>query len=179
MNSSEQIERVFPYTAPIIRRGSWTFSETGDVNSEVERLGKHRRFDFNNVHRYRFEREELAAALTEFALSRCLHRLQPNSTRGASREEVALEWERMEAEREEILAWGRTTGMMREVVQEYRFERHRGSYSYNAHEVAARLIEKAHPTIADPLNYAGVLIEWSEKEHRAWFWRCCRDGHHL
>ena len=85
----------------------------------------------------------------------------------------------MEAEREEILAWGRATGMMREVVQEYRFERHSGTYSYKAHEAAARLIENAYPTIADPLNYAGVLIEWSEKEHRAWFWHCCRDGQHL
>ena len=65
--------------------------------------------------------------------------------------------------------------MLREVVEEYRFERHRGSYSNTAHVAAAKLIEKNHTTITDPLNYAGVLIEWSEKEHRAWIWRCCRD----
>jgi hypothetical protein len=69
--------------------------------------------------------------------------------------------------------------MLREVVQQYRFERHAGRHSCNAHQAAAQLIEKAYPTIADPFNYAGVLIEWSEKEHRSWFWRCCQDHHVL
>ena len=177
--SSSELERYFPHTAPIIRRGSWTFGETGDSNSKVKSLGDSRRSDFNNVYRYRFEHREQAAELSEYALSRRLHRLRPNSTHGASRDEVAMEWERMEAEREEILAWGRATGMLREVVQQYRFERHTGRYSSTAHEAAAGLIEKLHRTIPEPINYAGVLIEWSEKEHRSWFWRCCRDGHSL
>ena len=69
-----------------------------------------------------------------------------------------MEWERIDAEREEILAWGRVTGMLREVVQYYRFERHVGRYSHTAHQVAAKRIEEVHPTIPDPLNYAGVLI---------------------
>ena len=43
----------------------------------------------------------------------------------------------------------------------------------------AKTVEKAHPTIADPLNYAGILIEWAERQNRDWFWRCCRDHHTL
>lgn len=175
--SSVEIDVFFPHVASIIYRGSWTFSEHGDLNSEVQRLGEYRCENFNSFARYHFEHPEQADALTEYALARRLHRKR-NSTHGASREEFAMEWERIDAEREEILAWGRTTGMLREAVQSYRFERHRGSYSNTAHEAAAKRIEEVHPTITDPLYYAGVPIEWSEKEHRAWFWRCCRD-HHL
>jgi hypothetical protein len=42
---------------------------------------------------------------------------------------------------------------------------------------AAKLIEKLHPAVDDPVNHAGVCIEWAEREHREWFWRCCR--HHV
>jgi hypothetical protein len=94
-------------------------------------------------------------------------------------EQVAAAWIRIEQERQAILAWGRSTQMLRHVVQEYRFERHMGSRSSIAHEAAARLVAKADAAIADPLNYAGVLIEWAEREHRCWFWRGCRGDHVL
>jgi hypothetical protein len=96
--SSFEIEHFFPYATPIIHRGSWTFGEMADVNGKAARLGEHRRTDFNNIFRYYFRHRDHAAELSEYALSRRLHRLKFNSTRGASREEVALEWERMEAE---------------------------------------------------------------------------------
>ena len=135
--------------------------------------------EFNWIRRYYFTCPDQAEKLREHALDLRLHRLRVQCGEGATREEVALEWERMAAEREEILAWGRLTGMTRQVVAHYRAERHVGTYSYTAHFNAAKLIEKAHPTIADPRNYAGVMIEWAEREHRAWFWRCCRGLHHL
>lgn len=81
-------------------------------------------------------------------------------------------------DRELILTWGRTTGLLREVVQEYRFERRQGAPSSEAHVAASKLLERADPSLDDPLTFAGVMIEWAEREHRAWFWRCCRD-HHL
>ncbi len=34
-------------------------------------------------------------------------------------------------------------------------------------------------TVADPLAYAGHIIEWAEREHLVWFWRCCREHHVL
>lgn len=174
--SSVQIDQFFPHVASIIHRGAWMFDEQSALNGEVQRIGEYRSGTFNKFAHFHFGYPVQAAALSEYARQ---HRLIPNSTHGAAREEVAMEWERIEAEREEILAWGRVTGMLRLVVQAYRAELHVGSYSYTAHESAAKVIEKAHPTITNPLNYAGVLIKWSEKEHRGWFWRCCRDHHVL
>ena len=172
--TSAEIERYFPHSTSIIYRGTWETGARTLFNQQMGRLGEHRSNNFNGVLYCRFEKPEAARELAEAALRYHLHRLTPNSTYGASPEEVALEFERMDAEREEILAWGRSTGMLREVVQQYRFERSRGSYSYTAHQAAAKVIEKSFPCIRDPLNYAGVLIVWAEKEHRAWFWHCCR-----
>lgn len=64
--------------------------------------------------------------------------------------------------------------MLREVVHHYRFERSIGTNSCMAHQAAATLLQSAYPTVVDPMNYSGVLIEWTEKEHRLWFWHCCR-----
>lgn len=102
--SSAEIDLYFPHVASIIHRGSWTFSEHGELNSEVDRLGKHRRGDFNSITRYRFEHAEQAEALAEYVPTRQLPRSILNSTHGASREEFAMEWKRIEAEREEILS---------------------------------------------------------------------------
>ena len=82
-------------------------------------------------------------------------------------------------EREAILDWGRATGLLREVVQQYRFERRQGADSAAAYGEAAKLVAAADPRIEDPSKYAHVMIAWAENEHRAWFWRCCRDGHIL
>jgi len=178
-DTSAELEQAFPHATSIIRRGHWTATEQAELNDWMRQFGDTRCGDFNSVRRYHFTCPQQAAALREHALDLRLHRLRANCTYGATREEMALEWERVAAEREEILAWGRTTGMTRQVVAHYRAERHVGSYSYTAHFAAAKLIEKAHPTIADPRNHAGVMIEWAEREHRSWFWRCCRGLHHL
>ena len=178
-NSSAEIERAFPHATQVIRRGHWMVYEQAEANAMLSKLGEYRSGCFNGVCTFRFMQPEPVAAFAEYAFEKRLHRLKPNSTHGATREEVALEWERRAAEREEILAWGRTSGMTRQVVAHYRAERHVGAWSWPAHLAAARLIEKAHPTIADPGHYAGVMIEWAEREHRSWFWRCCRGLHQL
>lgn len=178
-DTSDELERAFPHTTAIIHRGGWTASEHAELNGWLRQFDDVRSGEFNGIRRFYFTCPEQAAKLREHALETGLHRLKANCMRGATREEVALEWERMAAEREEILAWGRLTGMTRQVVAHYRAERHVGTYSYTAHFNAAKIIERTHPTIADPRNYAGVMIEWAEREHRAWFWRCCRGLHHL
>jgi len=178
--SSAEIDHFYPHTTRIIHRGAWTIYETAALNAEADRIDcDHRGGYFNSIHVVHFQYEEQAAALSRFALDNRLHRLVPNSTQGASREEVEAEWQRIAQELEVILAWGRSTRMLQEVVQEYRFERRRGSFSSAAHMAAAKIVEKADASISDPMNYAGVLIEWAEKEHRDWFWRCRRDHHVL
>lgn len=177
--SSAEIDCYFPHATALIVRGSMTFTDHAELNGYAKSLGPYRAGTFNGLTTYRYARPDQAAALTEYFLAKHLHRLKPNSLESASREEVASEWIRQADEREEILAWARTRGMFRDVVQEYRFERRRGSYSSTAHQAAARVIEAKHPDVPDPLNYAGVLIVWAEREHRGWFWRCCRDHHVL
>ena len=178
-DTSEELERAFPHTTAIIRRGYWTATEQAELNGWMRQFDDTRCVEFNSIRRYYFTCPEQATKLREHALDLRLHRLRVQCGEGATREEVALEWERRAAEREEILAWGRLTGMTRQVVAHYRAERHVGTYSYTAHFNAAKIIEKTHPTIADPRNHAGVMIEWAEREHRSWFWRCCRGLHHL
>jgi hypothetical protein len=150
------------------------------VNEEVQRIAyDRRRGDFDSFFSYCFQRPEQASEMTELALGRSLHRLVPNSTQAATREEVTAEWGRIAKEREAILAWARSTKMLQHVVQEYRFQRRQGASSYMSHLAAAEFIEKTDASVPDPVNYAGVLIEWAEREHRDWFWRCCRDHHVL
>ena len=177
--TAADIERVYPHATQVIQRGHWLTYEQAGVNAALQKLGEYRLNNFNGITTIRFLEPEPADLFAEHALANGLHRLRANSHKGATREEVAIEWERREAEREEILAWGRTTGMLREVVQHYRFERSTGAWSYTAHLSAGRLIEKTHPTVVDPVNHAGVMIVWAEKEHRAWFWNGCRGNHHL
>ena len=178
--SSAEIEQFYPYAICIIRRGAWSCDEADGVDEEARRIARdHRSGSFNSFHRYHFQRPEQVSEMAGFVAGRRLHRLVPNSTQGATHEEVAAEWIRIAAKRAAILAWARTTRMLQAVVQEYRFERRQGASSYRAHIAASRLIEKADAAIGDPMNHAGVLIEWAEREHRAWFWRCCRDRHIL
>ena len=178
--SSAEVERFYPARVCLIARGQLAYSEKGRINQAADRIDQdHRGGSFNGIDRFHFRHPEQGAALADFLLANRMHRLVPRSSRAASAEEVAAEWARMAVERETILAWGRATNMLREVVQEYRFERRQGSYSSMAHVAAARLIEKLHPAIADPMTWAGVCIEWAEREHRDWFWRCCRSHHVL
>jgi len=92
-----------------------------------------------------------------------------------SSDDVAVEWERTQT----ILAWGRREGRLQKVVQEYRFGRRQGDSSEQAYAWAARRVASLDASIADPETHAGVLIQWMEREHRDWFWRCCRDHHVL
>ena len=178
--SSAEIERDFPYLTAIIFRSRWLVHEQLTVNQFLGTLvGGRRRVDFNSIRSYRFSRQDEASRFSEFILSHRFDRLRADCPDGSSREEVAAEWVRIEQERRAILAWGRQHRRLQEVVQEYRFSRRAGDLSRKAHENAALVVTKADPSIVDPLNWAGVLIEWAEREHRDWFWRCCRHHHVL
>jgi hypothetical protein len=175
-----EIDHLYPYVTRVIRRGVWSFDEYARFNEETIRIDRdHREGSFNGIYRAHFRQPDQAAALAAFVASKGLDRLVADCTDKPTPEQVADEWIRLGQEREAILAWGRSTQMLRHVVQEYRFERHMGSRSHTAHAAAARLVAKADRSIADPLNYAGVLIEWAEREHRCWFWRGCRGDHVL
>jgi hypothetical protein len=179
--SSAANERDFPYSSRIILRTPWLTHEMLNVNQIVADIcNASCAGTFNEICCYRFPRQEQAAKFTDFIRISRYHRLDRNCHDGASPQEVALEWMRIYDERQVILAWARsTTGWLQDVVQAYRFARHEGKYSNAAHEDAGKLVAKIDPAVADPMNYAGVLIEWAEREHRDWFWRCCRDHHVL
>ena len=34
------------------------------------------------------------------------------------------------------------------------------------------MVKQIDPSVDDAMNYAGVCIEWAEREFREWFWRC-------
>ena len=178
--SSAEIDRHFPYVTRVIQRTLWETSEHLVVNTVLHRLGGSYRCGwFNGILRYHLSKADHAETLSEFMLDHRLDRLRPNCRHGSSREEVAAEWRRIDAERDTILAWGRQKGRLQDVVQEYRFARRQRDLSNKAIGYATEAVARADPTVADPANHAGVLLEWAEKEHRDWFWRCCRDRHLL
>ncbi len=180
MYSSAETEQRFPHAVRLIARSYVGFHERGILNDTAASLGPFRHNNFNRIETFHFVTADAAAEMSEVITSQRLDRLSPNSTQGSSRGDVAAEWRRIAEEREVILAWGRKTGMLGQVVAHYRAERHLGACSYRAHVEAARLLtDRAKVSIGEPMNYAGVMIEWAEREHRAWFWRCCRDGHYL
>lgn len=82
-------------------------------------------------------------------------------------------------ERQSILDWGRATGLLSDVVQQYRFARRQGASCTEAQLAASKPIELSAPSIPDPMTFANVMLEWAEVEHRSWFWRCCREDHFL
>ena len=86
--------------------------------------------------------------------------------------DVEAEWRRLGAQRADILAWARKTKALSEVVQTYRFERRQGAFSSTAHDAAAKAVKQIDPSVDDAMTYAGVCIEWAEREFRDWFWRC-------
>ena len=178
--SSDEIERHFPHGMRIIMRGRLSFHERGALNVVIEGLGEHRNGSFNGIEHHRFQRAAQAAMLAEFVASNRMDRLVPDSTDRPTPEEVAAAWQEIARANDAILAWARAVpGRLQEVVQTYRFERRQGAFSYSAHIAASRTVAALDPSIGDAMNYAGVLIEWAEREHRAWFWRCCRNHHVL
>jgi hypothetical protein len=172
--SSAEIERHLPYTSRVIMRTPWETSDHLTVNAFRGRItNDYRCGHWNEITTYHFTRQTQAAEFTEFIRTNRLHRLHRNCTKGAGQAEVALEWMRLCDERQLILAWGRAEkGRLMEVVQSYRFARRDGRYNA-AHDAAGKTVVQLDPTVGDPMNYAGVLIEWAEREHREWFWRCC------
>lgn len=178
--SSSDIERLYPGIALRLARGELLNGEMLKINAECHRIaGAARGGSFNRLQYFHFRFPEQAAMMSAFLLRERLHRVVPGSTRAATPEEVEAEWARRAAERRTILAWARTAGVLMAIVQAYRFERHRGSYSFAAQEAAAGIVAETDPAVGDPLGWACVCIEWAEREHRSWFWRCTRDHHFL
>jgi hypothetical protein len=177
--SSADVERLYPARVARIARGELTYTEKGSLNEEVSCIDQEwRSGHFNGLEYFHFRFPEQGARMAAFLLKQRLHRLVPGSTQAPTAEEVDAAWTAIAQERDAILAWGRSTKMLIEIVQTYRFERRQGAYSSTAHAAAAKVVEKVDPSIGDPMTYAGVCIEWAEREHRGWFWRCTRD-HHL
>jgi hypothetical protein len=175
--SSADVERLYPARVARIARGELTYAERGRINEEASRIDQEwRGGSFNGFEYFHFRFPEQGARMAAFLWKQRLHRLVPGSSQAPSPDEVTAAWTRLAEERETILAWARSTRMLIEIVQTYRFERRQGAYSSSAHAAAATLVEKVDPSIADPKTWAGVCIEWAEREHRQWFWRCCR--HH-
>ena len=104
-------------------------------------------------------------------MSGCIE-VVPGSLQAPTPEEVEADWRRMAAQRDYILAWARNAKALSEIVQTYRFERRQGAFSSTAHQAAAKMVKQIDPSVDDAMNYAGVCIEWAEREFREWFWRC-------
>jgi hypothetical protein len=170
---SGDIERLFPGRVARIARGELTYAEKGRI---LERAGQidpeWRGGHFNGIEYFHFRFPEQGATMAGFLLRERLHRLVPESLQAPAPEEVEADWRRMAAQREGILAWARKTKALAEIVQTYRFERRVGTFSHMAHSAAAKMVEQIDPSVDDAMTYAGVCIEWAEREFREWFWRC-------
>jgi len=177
--SSADVERIYPARVARIARGELSYADRGRINEEKSCIDREwRGGHFNGIEYFHFRFPEQGARMAAFLMKHRLHRLVPGSSQAPTSDEVDAAWARLAQEREAILAWARSTRMLIEIVQAYRFERRQGAFSSAAHAAAAKLVEKMDPSIGDPLTYAGVCIEWAEREHRQWFWRCTRE-HHL
>jgi hypothetical protein len=171
--SSGDIDRLYAARVVRIARGQLSYADIGRINEQASLLDRGwRRGDFNGLQYFHFQFPEHGAVMAGFLQRERLHRLVPGSSRAPTPEEVDTEWRRRAAERDKVLAWARKTKMLMEIVQAYRFERRQGGFSTAAHEAAAKVVEQTDRTIADPSTYAGMCIEWAEREYREWFWRC-------
>jgi hypothetical protein len=171
--SSGDVERLYPARVARIARGELTYAEKGSLNEEAARIdAEWRGSHFNGIEYLHFRFPEQGATMAAFLLKEKLHRVIPGSTQAPTPGEVEAEWWRMASERDEILAWARSTKLLMEIVQTYRFERRQGAFSYAAHRAAAQVVETGDRSLPDPMKYAGVCIEWAEREYRGWFWRC-------
>ena len=174
--SSADVERLYPARVARIARGELSYADRGRINEEVSCIDREwRRGHFNCIDYFHFRFPEQGARMAAFLSEQRLHRLVPGSSQAPTPDEVDAEWARLARQRQAILAWARSTRMLIEIVQAYRFERRQGAWSSTAHAAAAKVVEKAAPSIGDPMTCAGVCIEWAEREHRQWFWRCARD----
>jgi hypothetical protein len=170
---SADVERLYPGRVARIARGELTYAEKGRI---LERAGEidpeWRGGHFNGIEYFHFRFPEKGATLAAFLLRERLHRLVAGSLQAATPEEFEAEWRRLAAQRDDILAWARKTKALSEIVQTYRFERRQGAFSHMAHAAAAKAVKQIDPSVDDAMTYAGVCIEWFEREFRDWFWRC-------
>lgn len=174
--TSAEIAGVYAVKVARIARGTLSCAEQGKLNScagEIDR--RWRSGHFNGLEYFHFRFPEQGAIMAGFLLRERLHRLVPASPEPATSDAVEAEWRRMAEQRAAILAWARANKSLMDIVQTYRFERRRGAVSARAHGEAARIVQQIDRSIADPLTYAGVCIEWAEREYRQWFWRCAPD----
>ncbi|SEP41580.1 hypothetical protein SAMN02990966_05938 [Rhodospirillales bacterium URHD0017] len=170
---SADVERLYPGRVARIARGELTYAETGRILTKAGSIDREwRGGDFNGIQYFHFRFPEQGATMAAFLLREGFHRLVPGSLRAPTPEEVEAEWRRLAAQRETILAWARAKKALVEIVQSYRFERRQGAFSYMAHCAAAKTVEQIDGSVEDAMAYAGVCIEWAEREHRDWFWRC-------
>lgn len=166
-------ECCHPVRVARIARGDLTPAEKGRINERAARIEEQwRGGHFNGLEYFHFQLPEQGVAMAAFILKERLHRLVPGSTCAPTAGEVETAWRRMAEQREAILAWARASKALMEIVQTYRFERRQGACSLDAHAAAARVVEQLDRSITDPGTYAGVCIEWAEREYRQWFWRC-------
>jgi hypothetical protein len=171
--SSGDVERLYPAKVARIARGELTYADSGRINEEACRIDEAwRGGHFNGLEYFHFRFPEQGATMAAFLLKERLHRVILGSTQAPTPAQVEAEWQRMAKERDAILASARSTKMLIEIVQTYRFERRQGAFSYAAHCAAAKVVETADHSLRDPMTYAGVCIEWAEREYRGWFWRC-------
>ncbi len=170
---SSGAECCHPVRVARIARGDLTPVEKGRINERAARIeAQWRGGHFNGLEYFHFRLPEQGVAMAAFILKERLHRLVPGSTCAPTAGEVETAWRRMAEQREAILAWARASKALMEIVQTYRFERRQGARSPDAHAAAARMVEQLDRSVTDPRTYAGVCIEWAEREYRQWFWRC-------
>lgn len=156
-----------------IARGDLTPAEKAMINERAARIeAQWRGGHFNGLEYFHFRLPKQGVAMAAFILKERLHRLVPGSTCAPTAGEVEAAWRRMAEQREAILAWARASKALMEIVQTYRFERRQGACSLEAHAAAAMIVEQLDRSVTDPRTYAGVCIEWAEREYRQWFWRC-------
>jgi hypothetical protein len=171
--SSGDVERLYSARVARIAQSELTYADRARINERASRKdAEWRGGHFNGLEYFHFRFPEQGATMAAILLRERLHRLVRGSTQAPTPEEVEAEWRRMAKERDAILCWARSTKLLMEIVQTYRFERRQGAFSSTAHSAAAKLVETMDRSVSDPVTYAGVCIEWAEREYRQWFWRC-------
>jgi hypothetical protein len=71
----------------------------------------------------------------------------------------------------QALAWGLTTGAVREIVQAYRRARHAGDQDLTAFNAACDVGLALGRSNGEVRHTVEVLLEWARKNHREWFYR--------
>jgi hypothetical protein len=69
------------------------------------------------------------------------------------------------------LAWGLSTGAVRDVVQAYRRARHQGDGEVTAFNAAAAAAKALGQPAEEIEHTARVLLDWAREHHREWFYR--------